>query len=81
MQPPAFNSHQETESMLKGNNREAIYDAVSGIGAIPALEELDVSSVKLAWCSGWLDAAGWDVFDVFRLFRTTLPDMAGSISP
>ena len=29
--------------MLKGSSREAIYDAVAGIGAIPALEDLDAS--------------------------------------
>ena len=67
VQPPAFNSHQETESMLKGNNREAIYDAVSGIGAILALEELDVSSVKMGVVLRLLNAAGWDVFDVFQV--------------
>ncbi len=53
--------------MLKGNSREAIYDAVAVIGAIPALEDLDVSSVKLGVVLRLLNAAGWDVFDVFQV--------------
>ena len=44
--------------MLKGNNREAIYDAVARIGAIPALEDLAVSSVKLGVVLRLLNAAG-----------------------
>ncbi len=53
--------------MLKGNSRDAIYDAVAGIGAIPALENLDVSSVKLGVVLRLLNAAGWDVFDVSQV--------------
>ncbi len=53
--------------MLKGNCREAIYDAVVQIGAIPTLEDLDVSSVKLGVVLRLLDAAGWDVFDVSQV--------------
>ena len=53
--------------MLKGNSREAIYDAVARIEAIPALEDLDVSSVKLGVVLRLLDAAGWDVFDVSQV--------------
>ena len=53
--------------MLKGNNREAIYDAVAGIGAIPALEDLEASSVKLGVVLRLLNAAGWDVFDVSQV--------------
>ena len=50
--------------MLKGNYNEAISIAVAGIGAIPALEDLDVSSVKLGVVLRLLNAAGWDVFDI-----------------
>ena len=50
--------------MLKGSYSEAISSAVSGIGVIPALEDLDVSSVKLGVVLRLLNAAGWDVFDV-----------------
>lgn len=50
--------------MLKGNYNEAISIAVAHVGAIPALEELDVSSVKLGVVLRLLNAAGWDVFDV-----------------
>ena len=50
--------------MLKGNYSEAISIAVAGIGAIPALENLDVSSVKLGVVLRLLNAAGWDVFDI-----------------
>ena len=53
--------------MLKGNNREAIYDAVAGIGAIPALGDLEASSVKLGVVLRLLNAAGWEVFDVFQV--------------
>ena len=50
--------------MLTGNYSEAISIAVAGIGAIPALEDLDVSSVKLGVVLRLLNAAGWDVFDI-----------------
>ena len=50
--------------MLKGSYSEAISIAVAGIGAIPALEDLDVSSVKLGVVLRLLNAAGWDVFDI-----------------
>ena len=50
--------------MLKGSYSEAISNAVSGIGVILALEDLDVSSVKLGVLLRLLNAAGWDVFDV-----------------
>ncbi len=53
--------------MLKDNNREAIYDAVAGIGTISALEDLDVSSGKLGVVLRLLNAAGWDVFDVSQV--------------
>ena len=49
--------------MLKGNYNEAISIAIAGIGTIPALEDLDVSSVKLSVVLRLLNAAGWDVFD------------------
>ncbi len=51
--------------MLKGNSTNAIYDAVAEIGAISALEDLDVSSVKLGVVLRLLNAAGWAAFDVF----------------
>jgi len=50
--------------MLKGSYDEAISIAVAGIGVIPALEDLDVSSVKLGVVLRLLNAAGWDVFDI-----------------
>ena len=50
--------------MLKGSYNEAISIAVAGIGAIPALEDLDVGSVKLGVVLRLLNAAGWDVFDI-----------------
>ena len=50
--------------MLKGSYREAISSAVTGIGAIPVLDDLDVGSVKLGVVLRLLNAAGWDVFDV-----------------
>ncbi len=53
--------------MFKGNSREAIYDAVARIEAIPALEDLDVSSVKLGVVLRLMGAAGWDVFDVSQV--------------
>ena len=45
--------------MLKGSYSEAI-----GIGAVPTLEDLDLSSVKLGVVLRLLNAAGWDVFDI-----------------
>ena len=53
--------------MLKGSYSEAISIAVAGIGAIPALEDLDLSSIKLGVVLRLLDAAGWDVFDVSQV--------------
>ena len=53
--------------MIKGNSSEAIYGAVAQIGTIPALEDLDVSSVKLGVVLRLLNAAGWDVFDVSQV--------------
>ena len=53
--------------MLKGNYGEAISGAVASIGAIPALEDLDIGSVKLGVVLRLLDAAGWDVFDVSQV--------------
>ena len=50
--------------MLNGSYSEAISIAVAGIGAIPTLEDLDVSSVKLGVVLRLLNAAGWDAFDV-----------------
>ena len=50
--------------MLQGNYTEAISSAVAGIGAIPALEDLDLGSVKLGVVLRLLSAAGWDVFDI-----------------
>ena len=50
--------------MLKGSYNEAISIALAGIGAIPALEDLDVGSVKLGVVLRLLNAADWDVFDV-----------------
>ena len=50
--------------MLKGSYSETISIAVAGIGAISALEELDVGSVKLGVVLRLLNAAGWDVFEV-----------------
>ena len=58
--------------MLKGNSREAIYDALVQIGAIPTLDDLDVSSIKLGVVLRLLNAAGWDVFDVSQV----VPDYA-----
>ena len=58
--------------MLKGNSREAIYDAVAGIGAIPALVDLEASSIKLGVVLRLMNAAGWDVFDVSQV----VPDYA-----
>ena len=53
--------------MLKFNHREAISSAVEHISAIPELEDLDVSSVKLAVVLRLLNAAGWDVFDISQV--------------
>ena len=50
-----------------GNYSEAISSAVAHIGAIPALEDLDVSSVRLGVVLRLLHAAGWDVFDVSQV--------------
>ena len=50
--------------MLKGNYNEAISSAVAGIGAIPALEDLGLGSVKLGVALRLLNAAGWDAFDI-----------------
>ena len=50
--------------MLKGSYSEAISVAVVGIGAIPALEDLDLGSVKLGVVLRLLNAAGWDVFEI-----------------
>ena len=50
--------------MLKGSYNEAISIAIAHIGAIPALEDLDLSSVKLGVVLRLLNAAGWDVFDI-----------------
>ena len=50
--------------MLKGSYNEAISIAVAGIGAISALEVLDVSSIKLGVVLRLLNAAGWDAFDI-----------------
>ena len=50
--------------MLKGSYSEAISSAVAGIGGIPALDDLDVGSVKLGVVLRLLNAAGWDVFDI-----------------
>ena len=50
--------------MLKGSHSEAISIAFAGIGAIPALEDLDIGSVKLGVVLRLLNAAGWDVFDI-----------------
>ena len=50
--------------MLTGNYNKGISIAVAGIGAIPALEALEVSSVKLGVALRLLNAAGWDAFDV-----------------
>ena len=54
--------------MLKGSYSEAISSAVAGIGAIPALEDLGVGSVKLGVVLRLLNAAGWDAFDVSEVF-------------
>lgn len=59
-----FYSPQETKTILKGNNNEAISIAVAGLGAMPKLEYLDLGSVKLGVVLRLLKAAGWDVFDV-----------------
>ena len=53
--------------MLKGNYSEAISSAVAHIGAIPALEDLGVSSVRLGVALRLLNAAGWDVFDLSQV--------------
>ena len=53
--------------MLKGSYSEAISSAVAHIGAIPALEDLDLSSVKLGIVLRLLNTAGWDVFDVSQV--------------
>ena len=50
-----------------GNYSEAISSAVAHIGTIPALEDLDVSSVRLGVVLRLLNAAGWDVFDVSQV--------------
>ena len=53
--------------MLKSNYNEAISGAIDHIRAIPALEDLDLSSVKLGVVLRMLNAAGWDVFDVSQV--------------
>ena len=53
--------------MLKSNYNEAISGAIDHIGAIPTLEDLDLSSVKLGVVLRLLNAAGWDVFDVSQV--------------
>ena len=50
--------------MLKGSCNEAISIAIAHIGAIPALEDLDLSGVKLGVVLRLLNGAGWDVFDI-----------------
>ena len=50
--------------MLKGSYSESISSAVAGMVAIPALENLEVSSVKLGVVLRLLSAAGWDTFDI-----------------
>ena len=50
--------------MLKGSYNEAISIAIAHIGAIPALEDLNLSSVKLGVVLRLLNAAGWDAFDI-----------------
>ena len=53
--------------MLMGSYSEAISIAVDGILAIPALEDLDVGSVKLGVVLRLLNAAGWDAFDISQV--------------
>ena len=53
--------------MLTGNYSEAISNAVAHIGTIPALEDLDVSSIKLGVVLRLLNAVGWDVFDISQV--------------
>ena len=49
------------------NSNEAISSAIAHIGAIPALEDLDVSSIRLGVALRLLNAAGWDAFDVSQV--------------
>ena len=49
------------------NSNEAISSAIAHIGAMPALEDLDISSVRLGVVLRLLNAAGWDVFDISQV--------------
>ena len=53
--------------MLRSNYSEAISHAVAQINGIIALEDLDLSRVKLGVVLCLLNAAGWDVLDVSQV--------------